>query len=150
MILYETLSLDRLIGGADLIVIGTAGTPEPRNVRVPLFEARTTCRWKIAFDLTEPELLKGVTGTELTVLLHASAHASSQPQVSAIDIGQVQRGEHLLLFLNKLDGDIGYEPVAGPRGVWRIDAGVASLEHPTSLLQPTTLEELAERIAANP
>jgi hypothetical protein len=150
MIPYETLSLDRLISDADLIVIGTAGLTEPLNVRWALSETRTSCRWKIAFNVREPELLKGALDIELTVLLHASAHASSQPQVSTMDIGEVQSGEHLLLFLKKFDGDIGYEPVAGQQGVWRIKDGVAAQDHPPPLMQPTTPEELAERIAASP
>lgn len=145
---YVELSLDELIADADLIVVGSIGVPEPRHVRVPIPGGeRTTCRWKIAFDVPEPEVLNGVAIDELTVLVIALANKTNEPQVRAYDV-HVQQGQRLLLFLREFEGGIGYAPVAGPQGAWRIEDGVAVPGR--GHLRRTSLDELRERIAAAP
>ena len=139
---YEELSLDDLIAGSDLIVTGTAGAPEPRNVRMRIPGGpRTHCRWMIVFDVVDHEVLEGPVRDAPTVLVLALPNATSK-QVRAYDI-VIEQGDQLLLFLSKLEGDLGYQ-AGSPQHVWRLKGEVA--EPPWDHLPTLPLNDLRQLV----
>lgn len=143
--LYEELPLDDLVARSDLIVTGTAGAPEPRNVRMRIPGGpRTHCQWMIVFEVSEHEVLKGSVRDSPAVLILALPNATTR-QVRAFDI-EIEQGDRVLLFLSKLQGNLGYR-AGSPQSVWRIRNEVVM--PPWNHLPTLPLNDLRELVIAS-